>query len=163
MFDAVIDPKRNPSRNPKVATQTTNKKITKKRLNSWFVPKIIPVVIRLVNLLVTADVVGVQEILSLRQTVLPKTSVTDAACSCAHISGLLGRLYAQAGTAPFHGTSTQKKRTPGSITQAQAPTLTPSPQRAAGHKRLSVQVTPVSLKGTGTPIRSTLPFMDLWP
>ena len=52
---------------------------------SRFVPKIIPVVIGAINPLVTANVVGVQDILSPHQTVLPKASVTDVARSCAHI------------------------------------------------------------------------------
>ena len=103
--------------------RTFNKKI----LISRFVPKIIPVVIEPVNTLVIADLVGVQDILSLWQTVLPKASVTDAARSCACMSGHLGRLSAQAGTTPSHGTSTPPKRFPGWTPQAQAQTLTPSP------------------------------------
>ena len=45
----------------------------------------IPVVIGPINPLITSNVVGVQEMLSLRQTLLPKANVTDAALSCAHI------------------------------------------------------------------------------
>ena len=53
---------------------------------SRFVPKIIPVVIRPINPPITADAMGVQDILSPRQTVLPKANVTGAACSCARMN-----------------------------------------------------------------------------
>ena len=86
------NPKNDPSSDPKAATNTNNRKFTQKLLISRFVPKIIPVVIIPINPLVTADAVGVQYILSLLQTVLPKQSVMEAAHSCARISGgLLGR------------------------------------------------------------------------
>ena len=89
--DAISDSKKlvdagsDPSSDLKVVTCTTNIKLTQKILISWFFPKIIPVVIRQTNPLVTADVVGVQEILSPRQTVVSKASLTDAARSCARI------------------------------------------------------------------------------
>ena len=92
MVDAGSDPKSDPSSDPKVATHTTNRKFAQKLLISRFVPKIIPVVIRTINPLVTVDVVGVQDILSPRQTVLPKARVTDAARSCAHIFWTTGKV-----------------------------------------------------------------------
>ena len=79
------DPKSDPSSDPKVATHTTNGRFTQKLLISRFVPNIIPVIIRLINLLITVDVVGVQDILNLCHTVLPKASITDVARSCARI------------------------------------------------------------------------------
>ena len=85
LFDARSDPKSDTSRDPKVDTHTTNRKFIKKLLISQFVPKIIPDVIGPINPLVTYEVVGVQGILSPRQTVLSKASVTDAAHSCASI------------------------------------------------------------------------------
>ena len=91
LVDDGSDPKSDPSRNPKISTHITNGNFTQKLLISWFFPKIIQIVIRPINPLVTANVVGVQEILSPRQTVLPKASVMDGAHSCAQISGLLGR------------------------------------------------------------------------
>ena len=57
-----------------------------------FVSKIISVVIRPINPLVTANVVGIQDILSLHQTVFPKASITDAAHSCAHIFRTPGKV-----------------------------------------------------------------------
>ena len=85
LVGAGSDPKSDPSSDPKVDTHTTNGNLTQKLLIIRFFPKIIPVVIGLINPLVTTDVVDVQDILSLRQTVPPKASVTDAACSCVRI------------------------------------------------------------------------------
>ena len=79
------NPKRDPSSDPEVSTHTTNGNFAQKKLFSWFFPKIIPVIIGPINLLINANVMGVQEILSPRQTVLPKASVTDAVRSCAPI------------------------------------------------------------------------------
>ena len=79
MVDDGSDSKSDPSRNPKVVTHTTNGKFRQKLLISLVFPKMIPVVIVPINPLITANVVGTQEILSPRQTVLPKASVTDAA------------------------------------------------------------------------------------
>ena len=81
LIDAISDP----SSDPKVATYTTNGNFTQKLLSSRFVPNITPFFIVPINLLVTANVVGVQDILSPCQTVLPKARVTNAALSCAHI------------------------------------------------------------------------------
>ena len=76
------DPKINPSGDPKVATHTTNEKFAQKLLINRFVPKIIPVVIQPINPPIIANVMGVQDILSSRQTVILKESVKDAARSC---------------------------------------------------------------------------------
>ena len=81
MVVAGSEPKSDPGSNTKVANHTTNGKCTQKSLISQFVPNIIPVVIELINSLITADVVGIQDILSPCQTVCPKASVTDAAHS----------------------------------------------------------------------------------
>ena len=59
---------------------------------SRFALKIIPVVTGTINLLINADVVGVQDILSTHQKVLPKASVTDPARSCAHIFRTPGKV-----------------------------------------------------------------------
>ena len=83
--EKLVVAKSNPSSDPKVATHTTNGYFTQKLFISRFAPKITPVVIGPINLLITVNVVGIQDILSLRQTVLPKASVTDAARSCARI------------------------------------------------------------------------------
>ena len=77
LVDAGSNPKSDPSSNPKVATYTSNKKFTQKLLISRFVPKIIPVAIGPINQPVTDDVLGIQEMLGLRQTVLPKVIITD--------------------------------------------------------------------------------------
>ena len=79
------DPKSDPRSDPKADTHTTHVNLVQKLLISRFVPNIIPVVIRPINLSITADMMGVQDILSPPQTVLPKASITDAACSCARI------------------------------------------------------------------------------
>ena len=85
LVDAGGDPKSDPSSNPKVATHTTNGKFTQKLLISRFVPKIMPVIIILIKPLITTDVVGVQEILSPRQTVLPKGERHECGTQlCAH-------------------------------------------------------------------------------
>ena len=81
----LVDAESDPSSNPKVSTQNTNGNFTQKLFISPFVPKNIPIFIGTINLLVVADVVGVQGILSPRQTVLPKSIVTDAARSYARI------------------------------------------------------------------------------
>ena len=70
-----------PKRDPKVVTHATNGNSTQTLL----INPAIPVFIGPINPLVTADVVGVQDISSPRQTVLLKASVTDAARSCARI------------------------------------------------------------------------------
>ena len=88
LVDAGSDSKSNPSSNPKVATHITSRNSKQKIL----INPTIPVAIVPINSLVTAGVVGVQESLRPRQTVLPKANVTDAVRSSAHIfSGLLGR------------------------------------------------------------------------
>ena len=79
------DPKSDPSSDPKVATHTTNGKFAQKLLINRFVPKIIPVVIQPINPPIIANVMGVQDILSSRQTVILKESVIDDARSCVHI------------------------------------------------------------------------------
>ena len=85
LVDAISDPKIDPSSDPKVATYTNNRKIPRKLLKNRFVPKIIQGAIRTIEQLVTEDVPGTQETLGVRQTVLPKEIVTDAARSGAHI------------------------------------------------------------------------------
>ena len=80
-------PKCDPSSNLKVATHTTNGKFKQKLL----INPTIPFVIGPINPLVTADVVGVKDMLSLRQTVLPKANVTDGARSCARIFRTAGK------------------------------------------------------------------------
>ena len=52
----------------------------------------IQVVVGPINPLITADVEGMQEILSPRQTVLPQTNTTDATCPCAHIYQTTGKV-----------------------------------------------------------------------
>ena len=79
------DPKSDLSNNPKVATHSTNGNFTQILLISRFVPMIVPVTIGPIHPLITADVMVVQDVLSPRQTVLLKESVTDAAGSCTHI------------------------------------------------------------------------------
>ena len=85
LIDTVSDPSSNPSSNPKVSIYTTNEIFTKKLLISRFIPKIIPAAIRQVDQLVTEDPPGIRDILGLRQTVLPKASITDTARSGARI------------------------------------------------------------------------------
>ena len=91
LIDAASDPKSDPNSNPKVVTYTTNGNIVNKLLIIRFVPNITPVIIGPVNQLIIDTVLVIQDILSPHQTVLPKASVTDAARSGAHISGLPGR------------------------------------------------------------------------
>ena len=79
------DLKIDPSSDPKVSTHAINRNFTQKLLISQFVTKIIPVVIGPINLPITVDMMVAQDILSSRQMVLLKESVTDATCSCAHI------------------------------------------------------------------------------
>ena len=77
-----------------------------------FVPKIIPVVIGPINPLVTADMVGVQDILNPHQTMLQKASVTDAACSCARIFLTPGKVShtARDNSTPWYVNSDEKSR-----------------------------------------------------
>ena len=79
------DPKSDPSSNLKVATHITNRNFIQNLLRSRFFPEIIQCAISSINKLVTEDVTGIQEMLGLRQTLLPKLSVSDAARSCARI------------------------------------------------------------------------------
>ena len=88
LVDAGSDPKSDPSSNPKVATHTTNRNFTQKLL----IKPTIPVVVGPTNLLLANDVVGVQEMLSQLQTVLPKANSTDTARSCARISWTRGKV-----------------------------------------------------------------------
>ena len=74
-----------PSSDPKLTTHTTNRNFAHKLLFSGFFQKIISVFIRPINTLITADVMGVQDILSLRQTVLQKSNITDVTRSCVRI------------------------------------------------------------------------------
>ena len=104
------DPKSDPSNNPKVATHITNGKYTQKLL----INPTIPVIIVPINQLVTDNVTGIQDILGLRQTVLPKLSVTDAAGSCARIfqtpRKVLGKIpnFVGLGLSPAHTTDKLK-------------------------------------------------------
>ena len=79
------DPKSDPSSDPKAATHTKNGNLAQKLLIMWFVPKIIPVVILKINPSITANVIGVQDVLIQYQTVLLKASVMNAGRSCASI------------------------------------------------------------------------------
>ena len=72
------NPQINPSSDVKVANHTNNRHFTQKSL----INPTIRVVIGPNNLLITADVVGIQEILNLRQKVLLKANVMDAVRSC---------------------------------------------------------------------------------
>ena len=85
LVDDGSDPKSDPSRNPKISTHITNGNFTQKLLISWFFPKIIQIVIRPINPLVTDNMSVIQKILGLRQTVLRMVSVTDAVRSDARI------------------------------------------------------------------------------
>ena len=85
LVDVGSDPKSDPRSNPKVATYTNNRKFKRKSLIGRFFPKIIPVTISLIKEFVTDNVLGIQEILGLRQMVLLKVSVADLACSGACI------------------------------------------------------------------------------
>ena len=73
-----------------------------------------PVFIGPINPLVTANVVGVQEILSPRHTVVPKASVTDAVRSCTRIL-----------------------RTPGKVSQTGRDSSTPRDVNSDENSRLS--------------------------
>ena len=77
---------------PEAIQKAIQAEFTQKLLISRFVPKILPVFIGPINSLVTADVVGVQEILSPHQTVPLEASVTDAACSCTRIFRTTGKV-----------------------------------------------------------------------
>ena len=88
LVDAGSNPKSNPSRYPKVATHTNNGKFTQKLL----INPTIPVFIGPINTLVTANVVGFQEMLRPRQTVILKADVTDVARSCAQILRTPGKV-----------------------------------------------------------------------
>ena len=79
------DPKSDPISNPKLDTHTTNENFGQKSLISRFVPNIIPIVIRPINPPTTANVMGIQRILSLDKTVFPKERFTGAARSCVQI------------------------------------------------------------------------------
>ena len=87
------DPKSNQSINPKADTHTNNGTFAQKILISPFVPKIIPVVIWPINPPINANAMGVQDILSPRETVLPKASVTDAARSYERMNVLSNSVF----------------------------------------------------------------------
>ena len=105
LVDAVNKQKSDPSSDPKVATYIINKTITQTLFISQLGPNIISDAIRLVVQIVTEDLPGIQKILGLCQTVLPKASVTDAARS-EHFSDLQERETVQAGMYPRHRIST---------------------------------------------------------
>ena len=125
------DPKSDPSSDPKAATHTTNRKISQKLLISRSVQKIIPVVIGPINLIITAGVMGVQDISSPRQTVLLKASVTDTARSCVHIF----------------------RETPGKVSRTSRDNATPRNIRSDDKSRLS-SPSPVSNPNSVFPTRT---------
>ena len=88
MVDVGSDPKNDPKSDPKLATHTTIGNFTQKLL----INPTIPVVIGPINPLVATDLLGVQEMLSPCQTVLPKADVTDVAHSCARIFRTSGKV-----------------------------------------------------------------------
>ena len=71
----------NPSSYAKVATYTTNRKISQKLFNNRFISKIIPGAILPIYQLITEDVPGIRENLDVLQMVLLKEIVTDTAWS----------------------------------------------------------------------------------
>ena len=82
---------------PRVATHTTNIISPTQTTNSISTQKLlinptIQVFVGTITPLVTAGVVGAQEILSQSQTVLPQVNVTDAARSCASIYRTPGKV-----------------------------------------------------------------------
>ena len=85
LVDIISDPTGDPSSYSKVATYTTNRNFPQNLLRSRFVPEIIQGSISPINPFVAEDISMFQEILGSRQTVLPKTSVTDAARTGVHI------------------------------------------------------------------------------
>ena len=108
------DPKSNPSSDPKSDTHATNRDFAQKLLISRFVPKVVSVVIRTVDQPITDDVVGVQDLLSLHHTVLPKLSVTDAAYSCTRMNFVSNSVLSETpkfmdlGMSPAHTTDKLK-------------------------------------------------------
>ena len=80
----------NPKSDTRVDTHTTNRISATHTTNEVSTQKLllnptIQVVVGLITPLVTASVVGVQDSLNQRQTVLPQANVLDAARSCARI------------------------------------------------------------------------------
>ena len=64
---------------------------THKLILNRLIPKTTPGAIRTIDQAITEDVAGIGETLDVRQTVLSKDIITDAARSGARIYGLLGR------------------------------------------------------------------------
>ena len=102
------DAKSDPSSNQEVVTDTINRNFAQKLLTSWFIPKIILVVIQPIKPPITANVMGVQVILSPLQKVILKASATDATRSCARMNfesnSVLGKStkFVDLGISPAH-------------------------------------------------------------
>ena len=162
LVDARNDTKSDRSSNPKVATHTTNGKFTQNLLISRFVPKIIPVVIGPIKPLFTANVVGVQDILSPRHTVLLKASVTDAACTCALIFRIPGKVSL---TGRDRSTPWDVKSDENSRLSSPSPGSNPNSFFAArlGNQEIISPSHPGPQKGARIPSHLTLPLMDICP
>ena len=158
LVDAGSDPKSNPIRNQKEATHTTNGNFTQKKL----INPTIPVVVGLINPLVAANLVGLQEMMSPRQTMLPKANVTDAALSCTRIFRTLGKINhtERDGATPRNFNSAKTN----SRLSSQSPIFNStyvSPARFCNHEVISPNHPNIE-KGAGILIHLTVPLMDLW-
>ena len=80
------DAESNPNINPKVATYTPNRNYPNKLFINRIIPEITPGAIPPIDQTITEEDAGTGEILKLRQTILLKDIVTDAAHSGARIS-----------------------------------------------------------------------------